>query len=755
MDRSDHVADYLAWLARAKGISVERLGLVAQDAGLENAEPPAKAQQRSLASEGIDRIARGMAPTTEQTSALEAIILPKIRPVLDVVDGTFRTEHPLWQHLNDENGRARGALLKAIPSVGRIELPGNLDYPYGGTGFVVGKNLVMTNRHVAAIFADGLGSRRLSFKPGHRAGIDFLRELERPTGPTLAVKRIVMVHPYWDMALLEVDGLTDEQRPLDLAAVDPGPDAMIEVAGIGYPAFDDRNDATVQNDLFRRVFGVKRVQPGTLGGRRDAESFGKLVPALRHNCSTLGGNSGSALVELENGRVVALHFGGRYADINYSVPVTELARDKRVVDAGVNIIGANTASGSPPWNDWWTAADDQDAPERPQRPRSPRPQSAPTTLASLASPARLNADGSLTLVVPLHITLSLGGGADVTVSTPTGGGGAVDDGVEKLATPWHDDQYATRTGYDENFLDPKSKKLKVPAPRPAEASVVARAKDGSEVLHYQNFSIVMHRHRRIALFTASNVTAEAPLKKPEAGRQYSRKALSGLGENDQEKWFIDARLDEHLQLPDVFYTRDRGAFDKGHIVRREDVAWGPSYELLRRANGDTYHVTNCSPQVARFNRSNFAKDNWGSLENHVLKGAAQERYCQFAGPVFDDVNDRVFEGTSGGGTRVDVKIPSRYWKVIVARTNQGLASFGFVLEQDLAQVQFEEEFLVPTIFARFMQPLTELQALAGVRFDPLILNADRYDTTEGLEVAFNAGVKRRANGVIETFARPA
>ena len=122
----------------------------------------------------------------------------------------------MWLKLK-ENANIREKLKKAIPSIGRIELPGNPSYPYGGTGFVVGEGLVMTNRHVAGIFASGVGTRTLSFKPGHRAGIDFLRELDRPTGPTLPVTRVVMVHPYWDMALLAVEGLTPEAEPLRLS----------------------------------------------------------------------------------------------------------------------------------------------------------------------------------------------------------------------------------------------------------------------------------------------------------------------------------------------------------------------------------------------------------------------------------------------------------------------------------------------------------------------------------------------------------
>jgi endonuclease G len=744
--RSEQVANYIARVAAKHDIA----SLLAPDVGpgLESAEVPGFLDEvRAHASAGLREILRGSVPTQEQTAGIEAIILPKIRPVLDIVGGDFRTDHPLWLKLNEDEA-IRAKLKAAIPSIGRIELPGHPDYPYGGSGFVVGDGLVMTNRHVAAIFTHGIGTRRLTFKPGHRAGIDFLRELDRPTGPTMFVRQVVMVHPYWDMALLAVDGLNAQIKPLRLSLTDPSAEQMIEVAAIGYPAFDIRNDRDVQNDLFRRVFGVKRLQPGTLGGRRNTESFGKLVAAVRHNCSTLGGNSGSALIDLSTGDVVALHFGGRYQDINYGVPSSELAKDPRVVDAGVTFITDSLPRVEPAWSDWWRRADES-VPREPAQAVSARrePQIAPAALPIVNREDM--PDGSLRMVVPLHVTFSFGRiGQEIGLTTVAeadlGRGGE----VERLVTPWHDDDYSSRVGYDKFFLDPEERRLDVPMPIPVDTSIVAKTLDGDAILHYQNFSIMMHAQRRIALFTASNVTAAAALKQPEAGRPYTRKGLSGLGKSDQERWFPDPRLGEEYQLPDVFYTRDDGAFDKGHIVRREDVAWGKTYAVVRRANGDTYHVTNCSPQVAPFNRGTLGEDNWGDLEDHVLRGASTERYCLFAGPILD-ASDEVFVGSAGRGVRLRVKIPSRYWKVIVVRTEQGLTSYGFVLEQDLSAVPFEE-FVVPERFVRFMEPLVELQERAGIQFADIVLAADQHGTNEGMEVAFHAGVKRRsrAEGVI-------
>ena len=55
----------------------------------------------------------------------------------------------------------KSTISARFPKIGRIDLPLNLLIPYGGTGFVVGDGLLMTNRHVAQLFSGGL---RMSIK---------------------------------------------------------------------------------------------------------------------------------------------------------------------------------------------------------------------------------------------------------------------------------------------------------------------------------------------------------------------------------------------------------------------------------------------------------------------------------------------------------------------------------------------------------------------------------------------------------------
>lgn len=695
---------------------------------------------------GIESLARGADVAPEQLSDLEAIIIPELRPVYDIKDGTFTTltfdgrptpGHSLWTKLTSE-AALKQRIEAALPAIGRIELLWNTNIPYGGTGFVVGRNLLMTNRHVAQIFADGLGDRNLQFINGRAAGIDFKRDTDK--GHVFNIARIRMIHPYWDMAILEVEGLPDNIRPLSLAVADARDMLRQEVVAIGYPAFDNRNAVDVQNDLMRNRFQVKRLQPGMLQGGFGTESFGKIVNAATHDCSTTGGNSGTAMINLATGEVVALHFAGRYLERNYAVPTGALAKDQRVVDLGLNFAGA--ASGGPnDWGAWWNKADSASPAEGVNLVEVGGVKQIPGVVTQAPPPAGggvvVSPGGSVTFEVPLRITVSLGAApaheavtesVELEAAKPTPPGGAF---VPKSVA-----DYDGYEGYDEKFLSGGTKlaPVVVPMPEATAPSVLAPLKAGGTRLDYQNFSLKMHAKRRLALFTASNVTEESNLREPEKGRNYSRGGLFS------ERWFPDLRLDDEYQIPDVFYVKDQGAFDKGHIVRRDDVAWGSTFERLLRGNVCSFHVTNCSPQVEGYNRSDSGEKNWGDLENHVLSEAASERLCVFAGPVLAE-DDRTFAGKGPKGTSLRALVPRRFWKVVVARVSDGLASYGFVLEQDLSDTELE--FTVAEEFIGAMYPLTEISEMTGVSFDQSLIDADQYDTVRGTEIAMRAGSRKR------------
>lgn len=316
-----------------------------------------------------------------------------------------------------------------------------------------------------------------------------------------------------------------------------------------------------------------------------------------------------------------------------------------------------------------------------------------------------------TLVLELNANIGAGVIAAPT-SAPQQPSDPESSGVaEALKEPIVDTDYTSRAGFSSKFLG-----IETPLPKVIDQKLVAPMKDGDKVIPYEHFCVVLHKNRKLAIFTASNVDGSAKAKKPEAGHKYTRKELTGLNDGEMEKWVIDTRVDEKYQIPDKFYTKDNGAFDKGHIVRREDVCWGTSFAQVQRANGDTFHVTNCSPQRGNFNQS--GKDGiWGKLENFIGSQADKEKYCIFAGPVLAG-DDETFPGTE------KAKIPRRFWKVVCAVASKKLQVFAFVLEQDLEGLPLE--FQVTAEWKHEQVRLKDLEKLIGiVKFQKVYHDADQ------------------------------
>jgi endonuclease G, mitochondrial len=308
-------------------------------------------RERDIARRAHAKLVNRQRLTPEETGLYEAIVLPTRRPAIIVAKGTITSAPSPWRELREPVNLRR--IERAIAAVGRVELIGHHE-PYGGTAFVVGSNLLMTNRHVARIFSEGAG-QRMRFIDGMGAAMDFARErVDRGSGRSLPVARVVLAHPYWDMALLSVEGVSSP--PLKLRPIESAESKGRKVVVIGHPARDDSNPVMVMHRVFGDRFGIKRVAPGHSMGAREHDSGERTVTALAHDSSTLGGNSGSLVLDLATGDVIGLHFAGHYKKANFAVPAFELARDSVVVDAGVSFTsGASTDPA--PWQPLWTDAE--------------------------------------------------------------------------------------------------------------------------------------------------------------------------------------------------------------------------------------------------------------------------------------------------------------------------------------------------------------------------------------------------------------
>jgi endonuclease G len=385
--------------------------------------------------------------TPSEMFGLEAIVLPRNRPVAFVRGNSYDDLDGPWVSLNDDVVKRRIASL--LPLIGRVEVPSSPILPYAGTGFVVGQGLIATNRHVAQIFAQGLGLT-IRYRAGD-AAIDFKRQVDAPDDERtayLSVRAVEMIHPYWDMALLRVDGLPTD-RMLRLSVKSPEELLDRNVVVIGYPARDERNDVALQDRIFNRTYNVKRLQPGVIRTRAKVQSFENTVNAVTHDASTLGGNSGSAVIEVDTGEIVALHFAGEYLKANYAVPMYELARDSRVASR------LNFAGTLSPTNDWapaWRSVEETD-------------------------------DSADAATLPQ---------------------------VEEAVVV--DPDYGNRQGYDPSFLEsievPLPRVSKAMEQDTARVKSDAQKEDDPFELAYYHYSVYMNKRRRTAWFSAANVDGD-------------------------------------------------------------------------------------------------------------------------------------------------------------------------------------------------------------------------------------------------------
>ena len=672
-------------------------GLESVDAG----ESPIDTGLQKLAENRVDEL------TDDEIFGLEAIVLPQNRPVVFVRGAGYDELVDPWLGLNESATKARITAL--LPSVGRIEVPNLPQFPYAGTGFVVGKGLMMTNRHVAGLFSTGLGLK-ITYNAGD-AAVDFKKQIDSVDGDRTAylnVRKVEMVHPYWDMALLSVDGLP-ESRMLKLSVTSPEDLVGRNIIALGYPAKDWRNDIALQDRIFQGQYNVKRLQPGTVRPRRKANSFGNLVNALTHDASTLGGNSGSAIIDVEKGEVLALHFGGEYLKANYAVPMYELARDRRVASR-LNFQGQLT-----PTNDWEPAwlgvgGGDAAATKEPEVKSDRSRRSAQKESASEAEPqpaaatpqvqASSAAGLSATWTIPIQVSITVGSPVQGSAPAARAADQVTAEEGEAEEAVVVDQDYSNRKGFDPDFLEgisvPLPKLSKTQVKDTAEVRKDARVHEDPYELAYHHYSVYMNKKRRTAWFSAANIDGD---NRPD------------IGKREGDRWFRDPRILKTEQLGQEAFER---GIDRGHLTRRQDTAWGEDVESAVAANNDTFHWTNCSLQAAAFNEG---KDRWQGLEQFLLEKHAQKekrRMTVITGPLFAS-NDPVYKNPK---MDYSVRCPLQFWKVCVLIRQDGTpAVTGFILgQEEIANLPgFEESFDV----AATQVKVSDLEKRTGLDFGEL------------------------------------
>lgn len=274
------------------------------------------------------------------------------------------------------------------------------------------------------------------------------------------------------------------------------------------------------------------------------------------------------------------------------------------------------------------------------------------------------------------------GGRPAALQTPTPAAAA-----QRAKPRVHEPAYFRgRQGYDANFIA----SLAVPLPSPGGArrgdTAPLLSGRGSE-LQYTHFSSIVSRSRRIPIVTACNLDGKRRVKVPRPAN---------------ETWYFDGRIALEHQVGEALY--EDNILDRGHLVRREDPVWGPA---AKTANIDTFHFTNCAPQVAAMNQRI-----WLGLEDYILNNADVHdlRVNVFTGPVFRD-DDRLYRG---------VRIPMAYWKVVAIRTATRPSATAYLLSQ--SKMLDELEFMFGQ-YKTYQLAIKEIEALTGLDFGDL----SKYD----------------------------
>jgi endonuclease G len=622
------------------------------------------------------------------------------------VTGTYFQERRIGRTLDLDEFPPDDIARKAGIPVGRlVEVSDEGEALEGfATGFLVAPGLMMTNHHVFGTAGECRG-----------CGIQFGYELDEA--------RQVIDGPVFG---LDPDRFFFTSEPLDFSVV-----AVMPAALSGPRVLTEFNSHHLSPALGKILVGqtISIIQYPDGGpkkyGVRDNELLVAPAPDelfLQYTTDTLPGSSGSPAFN-KDWEVVALHHSGvpevkngqiltiRGTPWTKGMPDSEIhwianegVRTSKLCDALIS------AAVEPRYRDAWadliqTFQEDFSVLPAMQTAASPSPDSAVPNAAS----------GPLSIVVNGPATFNFGApalanAASTTPRSTTAVTASTAPELEKKLV--FDPKYGTRPGYKDNFL-----KIKVPLPDVVAARKKELLKNGSAplVLKYHHYSLVMNKSRRLQMWSAVNVDY-TPSKR--------RKSRDDFG---VDTWVPDPRIAGELQIEDQQLYDPAKKFDRGHIVRREDTAWGDTAQEEIFANSDSFHWTNCTPQHEQFNRAAFQFHGlWGQLENHIQSQAKNvgQRMSIFAGPILNNANDITHD--FGGGM---MRVPGRFWKILIvtedANTPQPkLRAYGFVLDQRPAIKKFGLEKFSPGDMETFQVTIGDITKDAGVVFPKVVRDAD-------------------------------
>lgn len=552
-----------------------------------------------------------------------------------------------------------------------------------GSGFLIGNGLFITNHHVipSAQFAKELA-------------LDFDYELDI-VGNRRSVTRFRI-----DPNLFVTDPDTQDGLDYSIVAVGPLLQGNLPIETFGWSGLSDASDKHMLGEFANIVQHPSgRYKEVVL---RENRLVGRYDNALHYVADTEPGSSGSPVFNSEWRPIALHHWGGPWrevfgddgtparVDINEGIRVSAIVRQLR---ARLSDMPAATRA---------RIAAALDMGEQPEtNPIKLEPSDEVGRGQTGTQTPKVDPTGRVTWTIPLELSVQIPALASAPMAPA--GPAAVQSDTPPVAERTTADRYRDRSGYKRGFLpgfDVPMPALSDEQQQVAARNQTAEAGDDPFELKYHHFSLVMNGERKLAFFTACNIDGRSaksidrdtkrvtPLKPDSAGLE----AMTTDAEADT--WRRDPRIEPDEYTGEAFYAKQvipgfpspndkrriARMFQKGHLVRRLDPCWGDdSIALL--AEEDSFHWTNCSPQVGFFNQGTAAQNKpgtgrgqlWRAAENYVLRNAAAEkqRVTSFTGPIFTD-EDRDYRG---------VLVPGRFFKVTVWVEDGDLQSLAMIVDQ--------------------------------------------------------------------------
>jgi endonuclease G, mitochondrial len=601
------------------------------------------------------------------------------------------------------------ALKAGRPVVRIVTLPGAGLVPQGfATAFLVAPDLILTNHHVfrTSDEAEGIGAQFLyeRTQAGLREGLTFECD----------PKRFFINNKQLDYAVVALKTTAIGGAPLNQFKFLP----LIAAKGkirkgdpvniIQHPSGDPKQYATVNNQLLDlRDDGFLLYETDTLEGSSGA-------PVFNHTWEVIGLHH-CGVPRIEDGMLVTRD--NRRLPLNAEVADDDLVW---IANEGVRVSALVESF----------AAQRPDTLEQQQILKSLLDLTIdPLTLVAENSPIILGSTPIETNTMAQSIfnftgpvTINVGNAAPREVIRE----GTI---LKDIAPSVTVTEFREKTlKFDENYKNRKDRGYKsdflaawlIPAPTVNQDHHGALLQDDAGkvmVIPYYHYSLVMNQDRRLVAWAASNVDYSAKARKfTKTRKQYG-------GEN----WRLDPRIAlaaPGLQIEDADFYAPAKKIDRGHIVRREDSAWGGTAKEAEFGNSDTYHWTNCTPQSEAFNQSGL-DGIWGQFEEHIQGEvkAMDGRMSVFAGPVLNPEDPT--HGYANGST---IQVPMEFWKVVTCVSKENGASvrlaYGLVFDQTEPVQRLGYERMNMEDYEIYQVPIADITTKTGVVFDQSVLDAD-------------------------------